>query len=101
MARDLLDRPDWLRPEIIATEQRIITMADAIWERHIRRPMTEEERCEFDHAMLTCTVGNAPEVRTLELSDPHVQQLFKELMHAVWKRRVWQIRYGERKENDL
>jgi hypothetical protein len=107
------DGPPQMRPEIVAAEQRILTMADGMldWMRKAR----EYDSTEGD-ALVKFMVheGRNPlrgqphdldkpvefSIYFLDRMDRDANRLFIDLMRACFERRCWQKHYGERKDID-
>jgi hypothetical protein len=101
-----------MRPEIDATEGRILSLADALltWMRKV--PWTPEAAAHVDGFMAHIT--GSPLARNahdqtdehiyngdtshyiLDKLDPDANRLMWMLLRAVWERRCWQHAYGER-----
>ena len=102
-------RPEW-RPEVIAAEQRILTLADALvtWMRAEEwTPETVQERMVdfFTHKSNYNPAAGSDDpgigttkVWILDRMDRDANRLFMELLRATWELRCWKAAYGERTE---
>jgi hypothetical protein len=100
--RDAWSRP----PEIIATEQQILTLADALvtWMRVTDVGEDTSRMADYFTSKAYKCPASEPlsnpgsEVKSwfLERMDPDANRLFCELLRAAWERRLWQVHYHER-----
>ena len=95
----------WRRaPEIIAAEQRILTMADALLTWMHNCEFTEEDAHRVD-SFFTHESDRNPGLKEfysgttkqwfLEKFDPDANRLLFDLLRATWERRCWQTYWKE------
>lgn len=97
------------RPEIVASEERVLQWADALlrWIRHTEWPEGLADRIDLfmahegpnPYRSLPADADTPVQVEryVLTKTDLETNQFLMELLRAAWERRCWQTHYGERK----
>lgn len=88
--------------EVLAAEQRVITLADGLvsWLRRVEFKGDDGEKVDafFTHEsdVNPATIPLSDGEWLLEKADPDANRLFMDLLRAAWDRRCWQTYYHER-----